>query len=95
MNSDLVYTLLIIGEEDAGKNIFLLRFTDKEIYRPIQFRIEFKITRITINDSIIKLKIWDAPGQEKFRTRTNKFLIATEESSLFIILIYQNLICKQ
>ena len=45
MNSDLVYTLLIIGEEDAGKNIFLLRFTDKEIYRPIQFRIEFKITR--------------------------------------------------
>lgn len=57
MNSDLVYTLLIIGEEDAGKNIFLLRFTDKEIYRPIQFRIEFKITRITINDSIIKLKI--------------------------------------
>ena len=73
MNSDLVYTLLIIGEEDAGKNIFLLRFTDKEIYRPIQFRREFKITRITINDSIIKLKIWDAPGQEKFRTRTNKF----------------------
>ena len=52
-----------------GKSCLLLRFTDDR-FQPVHdmtIGVEFGSKNILIDDTTIKLQIWDTAGQESFR----------------------------
>ena len=67
MNNSINYKLLLVGDKEAGKSVFLLRFTEPHFRETFitKIGIDFKTTTLTINDWNIKLQIWDTAGQEK------------------------------
>ncbi len=69
----------------VGKSCLLLQFTDKR-FQPIHdmtIGVEFGAKTITINETSLKLQIWDTAGQESFRFRFKKrYFINFAESIL-------------
>lgn len=62
--------ILIIGEGAVGKSCLLLRYTDdsfENIFMPT-VGVDYKTKIIDIDNTRVKLQIWDTAGQEKFRS---------------------------
>jgi Ras-related protein Rab-1A len=62
--------LLLIGDSGVGKSSVMIRFADNE-YVPeyaTTIGVDFKVKTITIDGRNIKLQLWDAGGQERFRS---------------------------
>ena len=72
---DYLFKLLIIGEATVGKTCLLLRYADDSFTQNhiTTIGIDFKTKFITINNSVIKLQIWDTGGCERFRSITKSF----------------------
>jgi len=74
---DILTTLkiLIIGESFVGKSSLLLRFTDDTFANdmPATIGMDFKTTKLKIDENTIKLAIWDTAGSERFRSLTPNF----------------------
>jgi small GTP-binding protein len=74
-NLDLVFKIIIIGDSGVGKSCLALKGIKKafiEYYTPT-IGFEFYTLNIRINDSNIKLNIWDTCGQETYRSLINSF----------------------
>ena len=67
--------ILILGESKVGKSSILNQFTEKVFTEnlPPTLGIDYKIKKLTIDDTDIKLQIWDTAGQERFRSITESF----------------------
>ena len=72
---DYLFKLLIIGEATVGKTCLLLRYADDSFTQNhiTTIGIDFKTKFITINNSVIKLQIWDTGGCERFRSITKSY----------------------
>ena len=72
---DYLFKILIIGEVSVGKTCLLLRYADDSFTQNhlTTLGIDFKTKIITINNSVIKLQIWDTAGCERFRTITKSY----------------------
>jgi len=68
----LFFKICSVGDSSVGKSSLLLRYTDTLFDEKIGATIvvDFKIKTIQVDDTLIKLQIWDTAGQEKFRTIT-------------------------
>mmetsp|Transcript_25932 Transcript_25932/g.25494 ORF Transcript_25932/g.25494 Transcript_25932/m.25494 type:complete len:105 (+) Transcript_25932:10-324(+) len=69
------FKLLIIGDSGVGKSCFLLQFTEgvfKEDHT-VTIGVEYGAKNITINNTLVKLQIWDTAGQEDYRSITRTF----------------------
>ena len=66
---DYLFKILLMGDSTAGKNQFVLRFTDDSFTANhlTTIGIDFKIKMINIDGKLIKLQIWDTAGQERYR----------------------------
>ena len=67
--------ILIIGEGAVGKSCLLLRYTDdsfENIFMPT-VGVDYKTKIIDIDNTRVKLQIWDTAGQEKFRAITKAY----------------------
>ncbi|KAJ6235074.1 ras-related protein rab-2-a [Anaeramoeba flamelloides] len=75
MSYNYLFNYIIIGNEAVGKSCLLLRYTDQRfsVTHNLTIGIEFGCREIEINNSIIKLKIWDTAGQEGFRSITRNY----------------------
>ena len=65
-----VVKLLVVGDSGAGKSSLLLRFCDDQ-YMPNYIStigLDFKMKPVEIEGQTIRLQIWDAAGQERFRS---------------------------
>ncbi|EGR34493.1 Rab8-family small gtpase, putative [Ichthyophthirius multifiliis] len=72
---DWLVKLLIIGDSGVGKTNVLLRFCEDK-FTPTHLTtigIDFKMKKIEIDKSKIKLQVWDTAGQERFRTITQNY----------------------
>jgi len=70
-----LFKYIIVGDTAVGKSCLLLQFTDKR-FQPVHdltIGVEFGSRTITIDDTQIKLQIWDTAGQEKFRSITRSY----------------------
>ena len=72
---DVLLKFLLIGDSYTGKTHLLFRYTD-DYYRGTYIGsgpIDFKIMSLRINDVKVKMQIWDASGNECFRTITSSY----------------------
>jgi len=74
-NNDITCKVLILGESKVGKSSILNRFTEKHFTEnlPPTLGIDYKITKVNIDKTEVKLQIWDTAGQERFRSITESF----------------------
>ena len=64
MKSDRACKILILGESKVGKSSILNRFCEKTFVEthPPTLGIDYKIENIEINNTKMKLQIWDTAG---------------------------------
>ena len=58
---DYVFKIIIVGELSVGKSCLLLQYQDQR-FQPVYdltIGVEFGTKKLTINDTKIKLQIWD------------------------------------
>ena len=74
-SAEILIKLLIIGESSVGKSCLLLRFAEDKFNENFltTIGIDFKVRKEKIDDTMVKLQIWDTAGQEKFRTITKAY----------------------
>ncbi|EKE37169.1 hypothetical protein ENUP19_0040G0021 [Entamoeba nuttalli] len=83
---DYIFKFIIIGEFSVGKTCLLMRFQDgtfREEYEST-IGVEFGTKNVQIQDTIIKLRIWDTAGSEKFRCITRGYF----RGSVGAIIVY-------
>ena len=83
-DSDLCFKIIIIGDSSVGKSCLTLRATKgifESVYTPT-VGFEFLTFYLKIENSNIKLQIWDTCGQEVYRSLIGSFY---RNSSLAII----------
>lgn len=70
-----LFKYIIIGDSGVGKSCLLLQFTDQRFVAEhhLTIGVEFGARIITLNESRIKLQIWDTAGQESFRSITRSY----------------------
>eukprot|EP01130_Rhizamoeba_saxonica_P016901 TRINITY_DN7915_c0_g1_i1.p1 TRINITY_DN7915_c0_g1~~TRINITY_DN7915_c0_g1_i1.p1 ORF type:complete len:219 (-),score=45.85 TRINITY_DN7915_c0_g1_i1:36-692(-) len=71
----LIFKFIIIGPTAVGKSCILLQFTDHcfSEEHELTIGVEFGTYHTTINDTSVKLQIWDTCGQESFRSITQSY----------------------
>ncbi|GAU29244.1 hypothetical protein TSUD_362340 [Trifolium subterraneum] len=75
MSYAYIFKYIIIGDTGVGKSCLLLQFTDNR-FQPVHdvtIGVEYGIRAITIDNTPIKLRIWDTAGQELFRSITRSY----------------------
>lgn len=80
------FKILLLGDSNVGKSSLLLRYTEN-IYvddNPSTIGIDFRVRSINIDGKQIKLQIWDASGQERFRSIASSYYRGCDG----IILVY-------
>jgi len=83
---DYVFKYITLGNSGVGKSSIVSRYindtfnTDHEI----TLGVEFAIKNIIINDTKIKIQLWDTAGQEYFKSITKQYY----RDSAAVILVY-------
>lgn len=82
---DLSYKIIIIGDSGVGKSSLTLRATKNQFqeYYNATVGFEFFSLNLKMEDSIIKLQMWDTCGQEIYRSLISSFY---KNSSLAMIM---------
>lgn len=72
---DYLFKLLLIGDSGVGKSCLLLRFSDNSYTDSFisTIGVDFKIRTLHLDDKVVKLRIWDTAGQDRFRTLTSSY----------------------
>lgn len=72
---DVAFKILIIGDSGVGKSSILLRFDEDKFNNHFlsTIGIDFRSKIITIDETRIKLQLWDTSGQERFKSITNAY----------------------
>lgn len=75
VKEELSCKILILGESKVGKSSILNQFTEKAFTEnlPPTLGIDYKIKKLDIDGTDVKLQIWDTAGQERFRSITESF----------------------
>ncbi|KYR01237.1 Rab GTPase [Tieghemostelium lacteum] len=70
-----IFKFIMVGDSAVGKSNLLLQFIDKRFQPNSDYTIgvEFGSRSIMIDQTQIKLQIWDTAGQEKFRSITRAY----------------------
>jgi len=83
-NFDYLFKFIVVGPSGVGKSAILLQFTDHEFndQHEITLGVEFGVRLLEIDDTKVKIQIWDTAGQESFRSITNNYYRSTHAALL-------------
>lgn len=72
---DYLFKVLLIGDSGVGKSSLLKRFADCRYEESLTSTIgvDFKVRTVEVDDKKVKLQIWDAAGQERFRAISRSY----------------------
>lgn len=70
-----LFKILLVGDSGVGKSALLLRFADDAFNEscPSTIGIDFKSRIVQVNGQPVKLQVWDAAGQERFRSLSTAY----------------------
>lgn len=62
--NELIFKILVLGESRVGKSSVLNRFTENVFVEtlPPTLGIDYKIKKIHVDNTDVKLQIWDTAG---------------------------------
>ena len=72
---DYLCKSIIVGDSGVGKTNIVLRFTE-DTYKHCHtatIGVDFKIKTLQVDDSKVRLQVWDTAGQCKFRNITRTY----------------------
>ena len=72
---DYLFKLVIVGETNTGKSSILKRYIDNafsDVYIPT-IGVDFKMKTLDVYGKKVKLQIWEASGQERFKSITTNY----------------------
>ena len=72
---DLSFKIIVIGDAGVGKSCLTAKATKdmfEETYS-VTLGFEFMVFNVKINDTIVKLQIWDTSGQEIYRSLISSY----------------------
>ena len=73
---DYIYNILVVGDSGVGKTNFLYEYVENKFLKinlpTFGIDDKNKLTELP-NGKLVKLKIWDTPGAERFRNITKQF----------------------
>ena len=74
-NYDQLYKIIIIGDTNVGKSNILGRYVNNEFKEDTKSTVgvEFGSKKLKIENSLIKLQIWDTAGEERYRAITSAY----------------------
>lgn len=83
---DYLVKCIIIGDTCVGKSSILTRFIDRDFHErhDATIGIEFGAKIVTIDNTDIKIQIWDTAGQEAFRAITKTYY----RGSSIVLIVY-------
>jgi Ras-related protein Rab-1A len=83
---DYFFKVVIIGNSGVGKSCLLLRFAEDMFGydSPATIGVGFKIRKLDLDGTAVKLQIWDTAGQERYRTVTTSYF----RGSNGVIIVY-------
>jgi small GTP-binding protein len=83
---DLSYKLIVVGDCGVGKSCLTLKATKNYFEENYKSTVgfEFCTFNIKINESIIKMQIWDTCGQEAYKSLISSFY----KNAILAILVY-------
>ncbi|XP_076290550.1 ras-related protein Rab-8A-like isoform X2 [Lasioglossum baleicum] len=86
LNFVATYKVLVLGDSNVGKTCVVHRYCDERYYDTFisTIGLDFKQKIINLDGTRIKLQIWDAAGQERFRTLTTAYY----RGAMGILLMY-------
>mgnify|MGYP002620924735 CR=1 FL=1 len=74
LNNTETYKVILIGDTGVGKTSLLFRYVDNAILDvTVSIGVDFKVKTLNIENTKVRLQIWDTSGQERFRTVTRNF----------------------
>lgn len=67
--------ILLLGNTTVGKSSFFLRYFDNKYNSSsvVTVGVDYKVKTILINNTKIKLNIWDTAGQDRFKSITKSY----------------------
>lgn len=76
-NTDICFTVVLVGDSGVGKSNLLSRFTKGEFYEETKSTIgvEFAVKSVNVENKTVKAQIWDTgtPQDGEKCTKTNRF----------------------
>eukprot|EP01127_Copromyxa_protea_P002782 TRINITY_DN12733_c0_g1_i1.p1 TRINITY_DN12733_c0_g1~~TRINITY_DN12733_c0_g1_i1.p1 ORF type:complete len:212 (-),score=42.96 TRINITY_DN12733_c0_g1_i1:80-715(-) len=75
MSYSYLFKFIIIGDTAVGKSCLLLQFTESRFQagHDMTIGVEFGTKTVTVDDTQVRLQIWDTAGQESFRAITRSY----------------------
>ena len=72
---EYVIKILTLGDSGVGKTSIIQKFVNDKFNQNMlsTIGVDFQSKEIIINNTKIKLKIWDTTGQERFKTLTSQY----------------------
>ena len=70
-----LFKYIIIGDSNVGKSCLMMQFVEHKFKSFVDptIGVEFGSKKVTVQDQVIKLQIWDTAGQESFRSITRSY----------------------
>lgn len=83
---DYLHKIVLIGDSAVGKTSLLQRFAEQQYIDShiATIGVDFKLRTIQVNNTRVKLQVWDTAGQEKFRVITKAYY----RNAAGIIIVY-------
>mmetsp|Transcript_11843 Transcript_11843/g.17648 ORF Transcript_11843/g.17648 Transcript_11843/m.17648 type:complete len:183 (-) Transcript_11843:319-867(-) len=77
---DMVNNIIIVGDSNVGKTCILNRYVYDNFKHglPGHLGINFRFKTVCLNNQMVRLRIWDPSGGEKFLTITKPYMKKSE-----------------
>eukprot|EP01079_Euglenida_sp_SAG-EU17-18_P002290 gene2290-3144_t len=72
---DYIFKVVLLGDMGVGKTSLTLRLLEDHFYTSLSatIAVDFRMWTTTVDQKSVKLQIWDAAGQERFRSLLPSF----------------------
>lgn len=84
MNVDYIFKIVVLGNSGVGKTSFIHKLNNDDVSKKgSTIGVDFSVYCVEIEDTLIKLQIWDTAGQEQFKSITKSYFRNVAGALLF------------